>query len=626
MRRSLDFFIDVQRKGRSLIDRTLVRTMAVDTTDRVSRLRALMTKHNLAMYVVPSEDAHASEYTAECDERRAYISGFDGSAGLALVTHRACLLWTDGRYFNQATQQLDHQWTLMKQGQPSVPSWQDYVTANATTDSKVGIDATVIPLSEAVKLRETLAKQQVDFIGQEENLVDQAWEGRPRPPSEPVHIHPHETAGKDSTTKIQDLRQWLKGQDAVAFVVTSVDEVCWLFNLRGNDVPFNPVFFSYALVTLDQSVIFVDATKLSNDVRAHLPSETQVLPYGTIFDSARKLAASTSGKIMISNRASWALAQSLGGNVHAVKSPIADAKSVKNDVEMAGMRAAHIRDGAALVEFFYDMSNHAKAGTAMDEVDAADLLESKRRAKDKFVGLSFPTISSTGPDGAIIHYRPLKGECAILDYDDIYLCDSGAQYRDGTTDITRTWHFRQPSDFHRRAFTLVLKGHIAIAKLVFPKGTTGYTVDVLARQHLWREGLDYFHGTSHGVGHYLNVHEPPIGIGTRITFNESALSAGNVISNEPGYYQDGAFGIRIENIIACVKKETRHRFGDRDYLGFDTISFAPLCRNLIDSSLLTKEEVDWVDDYHRQVETLLGPHLSSEVQAWLKEECLPLDS
>lgn len=624
MRRSLDFFIDVQRRGRSLIDKTLVRTMAVDTSERVGRLRALMAQHDLSVYVVPSEDAHASEYTAECDERRAYISGFDGSAGLALVTQRACLLWTDGRYFNQAAQQLDDQWTLMKQGQPSVPSWQDYVTSNTTASNKVGIDATVIPLNEAIKLQETLAKQNVELLGQEENLVDQAWEGRPKPPSEPVHIHPHEVAGKDSTTKIQDLRQWLKGQDAVAFVVTSVDEVCWLFNLRGNDVPFNPVFFSYALVTHDQSVIFVDATKMSDEARAHLPSETQVLPYGTIFDSARKLAASTDGKILISTRASWALANALGSNVQAVKSPIADAKSIKNDVEMFGMRTAHVRDGAALVEFFHDMSQLAASSTSLDEVDASDLLESKRRARDKFVGLSFPTISSTGPNGAIIHYRPIKGECATIDWDDIYLCDSGAQYRDGTTDITRTWHFRAPTDFHRRVFTLVLKGHIAIASLVFPKGTTGYTVDVLARQHLWREGLDYFHGTSHGVGHYLNVHEPPVGIGTRITFNESALSAGNVISNEPGYYQDGAFGIRIENIIACVAKQTKFRFGDRDYLGFETISFAPLCRNLVDRALLTQEEVAWVDDYHRQVLQLLSPHVKPEVQAWLEQECSPL--
>ncbi|BFZ56713.1 hypothetical protein PYCC9005_003761 [Savitreella phatthalungensis] len=590
--------------------------MAIDTTDRVARLRALMQKENLHMYVVPSEDAHASEYTAERDLRRQYISGFDGSAGLALITQHQCLLWTDGRYFNQAAQQLDSNWTLMKQGFAGVPTWQEFVLGNVQRNGRVGIDATVIPLLEATSLQRQLAKLGVELVGGKINLIDQIWPDRPPPPAEPVYNHSHATAGRNSADKLADLREFLRSQDAVAFIVTSVDEVCWLFNLRGSDVPFNPVFFSYAIATLDTSVIYAD--KLID--RGHLPEETEVKPYGRFFPSLHDLPA---GKILMSNRASWAIANALK-QVEAVKSPIAEAKSVKNDTELTGMRQCHIRDGAALAEFFFDMTRLARDGAQLDEVDAADLLEGKRRAKDKFVGLSFPTISSTGPNGAIIHYRPVKGECAIVDWDAIYLCDSGAQYRDGTTDITRTWHFGRPSDFERKAFTLVLKGHIAIAQLVFPRGTTGYTVDSLARQFLWKEGLDYFHGTSHGVGHFLNVHEPPVGIGTRISFNDVALSPGNVISNEPGFYLDGEFGIRIENIITCRLKRTEHRFGDRDYLAFDTISLHPLCRTMIDVNLLSADEIRWVNAYHVQVLETLGPVVPKEVANWLTDECAPL--
>lgn len=489
--------------------------------------------------------------------------------------------------------------------------------------ARVGIDASLLPLNESLKLQEQLRTKGADLVGQEHNLIDEIWHDRPSAPSEPVLIHPLKYAGSSADDKLKDLRATLKKKESMGIVISSLDDIAWLYNLRGSDVPFNPIFFAYTIVTLTHSTIFVDADKLSDEVRAFLPKETEIKPYKAIFDSARALAKSGE-KVFITSKGSWALANALGPKLESIRSPIGDSKAIKNETEMAGMRACHIRDGAALIAYFHEMTKLAAAGTKIDEVDAATILENNRKAKDHFVGLSFPTISSTGANGAIIHYKPEKESCAIIDWSKIYLCDSGAQYKDGTTDITRTWHFQTPTNFEKRAFTLVLKGHIAIATAVFPRGTTGYTLDTLARQFLWKDGLDYFHGTSHGVGSYLNVHELTVGIGTRIIFNEVPFSAGNVISNEPGFYLDGQFGIRIENIVACVPAKTQHSFGDREYLGFETISLAPLCRKLIDVDLLSLEERAWVDEYHRETLDTVGPHLDDRVVAWLKDECAPL--
>lgn len=488
----------------------------------------------------------------------------------------------------------------------------------------MGIDASLIALSDATKLQEQFKSRGAELVGQEHNLVDSIWHDRPAAPSHPVLIHPIKYAGVSAEDKLLDVRTLLEKKDATALVISSLDEIAWLFNLRGSDVPFNPIFFSYAIITQSTSTIFVESEKLSSDVRGHLPGETEVKPYKGIFSAARALSTSPR-KILITAKGSWALANALGSRLESLRSPIGDAKIVKNKTELIGMRECHIRDGAALVDYLYELSQLAAANTSIDEVDAATILENNRKAKDHFVGLSFPTISSTGPNAAVIHYKPEKDSCAVIDWSKIYLCDSGAQYNDGTTDITRTWHFTTPTEFERQAFTLVLKGHIAIATVVFPRGTTGYTIDSMARQYLWKEGLDYFHGTSHGVGSYLNVHELPIGIGTRITFNEVAFAVGNVISNEPGFYLDGEFGIRIENLVTCVPATTKHKFGNREYLTFDTISFAPIGRNLINVDLLTAAERSWVDGYHQETLDKVGPHVKNkQVLDWLKAECAPL--
>ena len=332
---------------------------------------------------------------------------------------------------------------------------------------------------------------------------------------------------------------------------------------------------------------------------------------------------------MISTKASWALSLELGGedNVDELRSPVGDKKAVKNETELKGMRDCHVRDGASLSEFFAWLEEELlQKSTELNEVEAADKLENIRSQKKHFAGLSFDTISSTGPNAAVIHYKPEPDSCSVIDPKAVYLCDSGGQYLDGTTDTTRTLHFGMPSDMERKAYTLVLKGVISLDRAIFPKGVSGYALDSFARQHLWAEGLDYRHGTGHGVGSYLNVHEGPIGVGTRVNYTEVPLAAGNVLSDEPGYYEDGKFGIRIENIIMVKEVQTTHRFGDKPSFGFEHATMVPYCRRLIDPELLTDVEKQWIDQYHAEIFEKTKDFFRDDDRtlSWLKRETAPL--
>ncbi|EQK97953.1 X-Prolyl aminopeptidase [Ophiocordyceps sinensis CO18] len=420
-----------------------------------------------------------------------------------------------------------------------------------------------------------------------------------------------------------------------------LDEVAWLFNLRGSDIPYNPVFFSYATITPRAATLYTDVSKLSETCKSHLANnDIHVKPYHAFLSDARSHHAQVSDKdtapgcttqqtFLISNKGSWALQRALGGDgcVEEIRSPVGDAKAIKNETEMGGMRACHTRDGAALIEFFAWLEHQLLVERAtLDEVQAADKLEELRSTKQHFVGLSFPTISSTGPNAAVIHYGPERGSCATIDPQSVYLCDSGAQFLDGTTDTTRTLHFGNPSDAEKKAYTLVLKGVIALDTVIFPRGTTGFALDCLARQHLWKTGLDYRHGTGHGVGSYLNVHEGPIGIGTRVQYAEVPLAHGNVLSNEPGYYEDGQFGIRIENVMLVREVETEHCFGDKPFLGFTHVTMVPYCQNLIDRALLTVEEKEWINVYNAEIldKTKVFFENDALTMAWLTRETRPL--
>jgi len=525
-----------------------------------------------------------------------------------------------------------------------VPTWQEWTVEQAENGKTVGVDPTTITAPEGRKLADKIKKKGgKSLVAIAENLVDQVWgTDKPARPNEPVRVLGQEYAGKSFQGKIEDLRKELEKKKAAGFVVSMLDEIAWLFNLRGNDIPYNPVFFSYAIVTPTAATLYIDDRKLAENAKAHLEG-VDVRPYDSIFSDISSMvtngsrpAAAINGstdapvkqKYLISTKASWALSRALGGdeNVDEVRSPVGDAKAVKNNTEMEGMRQCHVRDGAALTEFFAWLENELIVkGTKLDEVEAADKLEHIRSKHDKYVGLSFDTISSTGPNAAVIHYKPEPGNCSTVDPKQIYLCDSGAQFLDGTTDTTRTLHFGEPTDMERQAYTLVLKGNISLELAVFPKGTSGFALDTLARQYLWQNGLEYRHGTGHGVGSYLNVHEGPIGIGTRIQYSEVPLAVGNVISNEPGYYEDGKFGIRIENVIMVKPVKTKHNFGDKPYFGFEHVTMVPMCRKLIDLSMLTDIERRWLNDYHAEVLEKTSPYFKNDEISlkWLERECQP---
>ncbi|KAL6876039.1 X-prolyl aminopeptidase [Trichoderma longibrachiatum] len=616
-----------------------------NTTQKLAKLRALMKEHNVQVYVVPSEDSHSSEYIAACDARREFISGFTGSAGCAVITETAAALATDGRYFNQATQQLDENWTLLKQGLQDVPTWQEWAAEQSAGGKTVAVDSTLVTASIAKKLAEKIRKSGgSDLVPLDVNLVDAVWaDDRPARPQQRITVLSEKFAGKSVQSKLSDVFSELEKKRSPGLFISMLDEVAWLFNLRGNDIPYNPVFFSYAVITPKEAALYVDESKLDEECREHLNKcNVAIKPYESFFRDAElhhkqfvasnqsAEGASPAGSFLMSNKGSWALKRALGGDgaVEEIRSPIGDAKAIKNETEMEGMRACHIRDGAALIEYFAWLEDQlVNKKTVLDEVQAADKLEELRSKHEHFVGLSFPTISSTGANAAVIHYGPERGNCATIDPKAIYLCDSGAQYLDGTTDTTRTLHFGEPSEAEREAYTLVLKGNIALDVAVFPKGTTGFALDSLARQHLWKTGLDYRHGTGHGVGSFLNVHEGPIGIGTRIQYTEVPLAPGNVISNEPGYYEDGRFGIRIENIVMVKEVKTKYAFGDKPFLGFEHVTMVPYCRNLINESMLSEAEKAWLNASNAEILEKTKGFFEGDAltMAWLTRETRPID-
>lgn len=606
----------------------------VETADRVSKLRELLKKQGVDAYVVPSEDEHASEYPAEGDLRRAYISGFSGSAGCAIISQDEAALFTDGRYFLQAGQQLDPKvWTLMKQGEPQVPTWQEYLSKNLKPNSKIGIDPSLIGIDDAQSIATDLEKVKSTLVPIQDNLVDQIWQGRPQRPTEPVFLLDEKFTGRSAVSKIQELRSELKkkGESVEGVVLNMLDEVAWLLNLRGSDVPYNPVFFAFALVLHDKTVLYINEKQLESEARQYVSRDVALRPYETFYDDLKQLGQSLSKgkKILVGKRASLAVREALGGpeKVLVDRPIVVDLKSIKNETEIQGFRDSHIRDGAALARYFAWLEEQLHNGVSVDEFSAAEELDKFRAKQDMYRGPSFTTISSTGPNGAIIHYSPNPSSCPAIDPKQIYLCDSGAQFTDGTTDVTRTWHFGQPSADEIRAFTRVLQGHIAIDRAVFASGTTGYQLDSLARRPLWEDGLDFRHGVGHGVGHFLNVHEPPQGISTRAVHNETSLKNGMVISNEPGYYKDEQWGIRIENLVVVRKASTPNNFGNKGYLCFEHLTFCPMQVSLIDPNLLDAAEKRWINDYHDETLAKVGPLLQKQgderAYAWLKKHCTP---
>ncbi|KAK4784963.1 hypothetical protein SAY86_001652 [Trapa natans] len=639
--------------------------------DTLASLRSLMASHSppLDALVVPSEDYHQSEYVSDRDKRRAFVSGFTGSAGVALVTMKEALLWTDGRYFLQATQELSDQWKLMRIGED--PALEVWMADNLHSNASIGVDPWCISVETSQRWERAFTKKQQNIVPTSVNLVDQVWKDRPAAQVNPVVVHPLEFSGRSVTDKLSDLRDKLVQERARGIIFTALDEVAWLFNIRGSDVSYCPVVHSFAVVTQNLALLYVDKKKVSPEVNAYLAENgVEVQEYATVAtdvallasdllnssttqsgiqrngspNEADKVESDESVDLIWVDSASCCCALYAKLNPDKVimkQSPLALSKALKNSAELEGLKKAHIRDGAAVVQYLvwldnemqdiygasgYFLEEETKKMTEkqkkLTEVTVSDKLESFRASKEHFRGLSFPTISSVGSNAAIIHYSPRADTCAELDANKIYLFDSGAQYLDGTTDITRTVHFGKPSAHEKACYTAVLKGHIALGNARFPNGTNGHFLDILARIPLWNDGLDYRHGTGHGIGSYLNVHEGPHLISFRP--RNVPLQASMTVTDEPGYYEDGNFGIRLENVLIIKEANTKFNFGDKGYLSFEHITWAPYQKKLIDLSILTREEVQWLNTYHSKCRDILAPYLDETEMAWLRRATEPV--
>ena len=584
--------------------------------DRVKKLQDLLKQNQLSAYVVPSADPHQSEYVAEKWGRRQFISGFTGSAGLFATNLDTAGLWTDGRYFEQAESELkDSSITLFRQGQTGVPDWQDWMIQTLEKGSRVGINPNLFSTQSYQKIANQFAKAGLELVPQANDLIDSIWaKARPELPGEKLSAHPIQFAGEDHTSKLKRLRESMAKVSAKSIVISALDEIAWLFNLRGRDVPCNPVFYAYAVVTADQATLYTETAKLDADLRQTLGHSIVIEAYEKFADSVANLQ----GPVWLDPTTSSAAVEVAlkGKNVPILsqESPIPVWKAVKNQAELAGMEAAHVRDGAAMIGFLRWLKESV-GKEKITEMSAADKLESFRAKAPEYKGPSFSTIAGYGAHGALPHYRSVPETNSELKAENIFLVDSGAQYIDGTTDITRVFTLGKPEPRHKKIYTTVLKAHLLLGRTHFPKGTNGYQLDAIARQPLWKESLDFNHGTGHGVGAALCVHEGPFSVSKRM--NMSPLEAGNILSNEPGCYLAGDFGVRVENLVKVV---VAHESAAGTYYAFEDLTLCPHERDLIDVSLLSEEDRRQVNDYHARVFKVLSPLLGDQDKAFLAEQ------
>ncbi len=586
------------------------------TIEKITSLRAQMRKYSLAAYIVPGTDPHASEYVTEHWRERMWISGFTGSAGTAVVTLDKGGLWTDSRYFLQAEIQLkDSGLSLMKEGLADTPSIAEWLKQQLKPGANVGVNPEMFSNNGYVALQNEL--QEADIHLMPVDLIQPIWVERPALPTTPFYVMDLKYTGKSVTEKLTELRREMKHRHADVYVISSLDEIAWLFNIRGTDVDYNPLVIAYAIVTQGDATLFVMPEKLTAETMKYLVNnKVAVADYECIINAVKKIDANDAvlydgAKL---NRALWN-AIPKGCKKVECASLVAQLKSLKNEVELEGTRKAMKQDGKALVRFFMWLEENVGKQN-LSEYDLMMRLKECRAEGDNFMGESFGTIAGYNANGAIVHYSADEHNCAMVEKQGMLLLDSGGQYMDGTTDITRTVTLGEPTEQQKVDYTLVLKGHIALACAKFPEGTRGVQLDVLARQFLWQNGLSYGHGTGHGVGHFLCVHEGPQNI--RTDLNPTPLQVGMLLSDEPGVYRAGEYGIRIENLVA-VKQGERTPFAN--FLEFETLTLYPYDQKLIQWDLLSKDEVDWINAYHQKVEDELTPLLNDEETAWLKEKC-----
>jgi Xaa-Pro aminopeptidase len=585
--------------------------------DRLNALRAQLVRQRLDGFVVPLTDEHMSEYVGDYAQRLAWLTGFQGSAGSAVVLPEEAAIFVDGRYTLQVRDQVDGKhWDYVSVPQTSIAAW---LGEHAPGGARIGYDPWLHTRKWVEEAKAALAKKGAALVAVDTNPVDAVWPDRPAPSA--AHLVPHgeALAGKSSAEKRSEIVEWLKAEKLDAAVLSALDSIAWTFNIRGEDVSRTPVALAFALLHADGTAeLFVAPEKIDSAVRAHLGNAVTIRDRADFIDALHDLAGKTVA--VDPQRAVSAIFSAIdeaGGTIRAVRDPAVLPKAIKNAVEIAGQKAAQARDGAALSRFLRWISVEGPKG-GQTELSASDRLEAFRKETGLLVDLSFDTISGSGPNGAIVHYRVSEETDRAIEPGTLYLVDSGAQYRDGTTDVTRTIAIGTPSAEMKRNFTLVLKGHIALATAQFPAGTRGGQLDTLARQFLWAHGLDYAHGTGHGVGSFLSVHEGPQRIGT-FDGGDEPLLPNMILSNEPGYYKTGGYGIRIENLVLV---ETRDVPGaEKPFLGFETLTLAPIDRNLVDVAILSPAELGWLNAYHARVLEVIGPQLAGEDKAWLEQAC-----
>ncbi|MFH4437030.1 aminopeptidase P family protein [Vibrio diabolicus] len=590
-----------------------------ETLSRVNAIREWLVQHNIDALLVPHEDEYLGEYVPAHNERLHWLTGFTGSAGAAVITKDKTAIFVDGRYTVQVTKQVPGD--LFEYRHLIEEPALDWVLDNLPTNASVAIDPRMHSSAWLDMAQAKLAgKLELNILTN--NPIDELWHDRPAPVVSDVCLMPTEAVGQSSESKRQEIAQLVKKAGADSAVITALDSICWLLNVRGLDVSRLPVLLSHAILHSDSSVeYFLDPARLPADFDAHVGTGVTVHHPEAL---QSRLEAMTGKKVLvdpaISNAWFKLVLQNSGASVIAAADPCLMPKAAKNAVEIAGMKACHIRDGVAMSKFLCWLDAEVAAGNLHDEATLADKLEAFRSEDPTLMDLSFDTISAAGGNAAMCHYNhENQPEPGKLELNTLYLVDSGGQYLDGTTDITRTIAIGQPSSEMKKQFTLALKGHIGVARARFPKGTRGYQIDTLARQHLWAEGYDYDHGTGHGVGHFLSVHEGPASISKKQI--DVPLTEGMVLSNEPGYYRADAFGIRIENLELVVETPTN---GDFPVLSFESLTRCPIDKRNINVDMLTRPELAWLNDYHQKVWDEISPLVEGDVKEWLRQATLPL--
>ncbi len=581
---------------------------------RLSALRQFMEEKSLHAFIIPSTDAHLSEYPALHWASREWISHFTGSAGTVVVTREKAGLWTDSRYFLQAATELDGtEIELFKDGLPHTPSIEEWLTKELGKGEYVGIDGSVYAAKEALNLTHKLNRKGLHLIS-DYDPFSSIWHDRPEIPKNPIFVLPEKYTGEATHKKITRICDSIEKSGADSLLVASLDTIAWIFNIRGNDVKCNPVAVSYAYISRKETVLFIDPKKLSSETIDYLKSEGVIIAeYEKVYSYIANINSSV---CLDSNKVTFKLYNTIPttSQIIDIPSPADLMKSIKNESEIEGFNNAMKRDGVALVRFLMWLETAVPKGGITEIMIPEKLLE-YRSQQENYVGESFDTISGYGPNGAIVHYHVSEESSLEVKPEGLLLVDSGAQYFDGTTDITRTIALGSLSDQMKKDYTMVLKGHINLAMAIYPQGTRGSQLDILARKSLWDNGLNYLHGTGHGIGHFLNVHEGPQSI--RMNENSTTLQVGMITSNEPGLYRAGKYGIRVENLI-LTQHQTTTEFGD--FYSFKTLTLCPIDKTPIVKDMLTVEEIKWLNEYHKLVYERLSPLLKEDEQRWLKDK------